>query len=170
MAPANPLFISLLLLPVTTQLILSSNSTSTMAKTCIEANPKLSFRTKRSGPVVVRGNVLILILVKSNTYFVFGLSRDMNSKEYIEKLNKYEADHICRVMAKYFSDKDIYGGNVFDKSVTIDGETIKASRWHFFHSYADPVQFLEDESSFSSTSPADSSTLISNGTFLMRDG
>ncbi|CAL5327000.1 unnamed protein product [Camellia sinensis] len=98
------------------------------------------------------------------------LYADMNSKEYIEKLNKYEADHICRVMAKYFSDKDIYGGNVFDKSVTIDGETIKASRWHFFHSYADPVQFLEDESSFSSTSPADSSTVISNGTFLMRDG
>ncbi|KAF5957743.1 hypothetical protein HYC85_004968 [Camellia sinensis] len=71
------------------------------------------------------------------------LDLDMNSKEYIEKLNKYEADHICRVMAKYFSDKDIYG---------------------------DPVQFLEDESSFSSTSPADSSTVISNGTFLMRDG
>ncbi|XP_028116410.1 uncharacterized protein LOC114314149 isoform X3 [Camellia sinensis] len=38
------------------------------------------------------------------------LYADMNSKEYIEKLNKYEADHICRVMAKYFSDKDIYGG------------------------------------------------------------
>ncbi|KAL7223192.1 hypothetical protein ACSBR1_024790 [Camellia fascicularis] len=98
------------------------------------------------------------------------LYADMNSKEYIEKLSKYEADHICRVMAKYFSDKDIYGGNVFDKSVTIDGETIKASRWHFFHSYADPVQFLEDESTFSSTSPADSSTVISNGTFLMHDG
>ncbi|KAL7223193.1 hypothetical protein ACSBR1_024790 [Camellia fascicularis] len=38
------------------------------------------------------------------------LYADMNSKEYIEKLSKYEADHICRVMAKYFSDKDIYGG------------------------------------------------------------
>ncbi|XP_028116411.1 uncharacterized protein LOC114314149 isoform X4 [Camellia sinensis] len=41
------------------------------------------------------------------------LYADMNSKEYIEKLNKYEADHICRVMAKYFSDKDIYGGGTF---------------------------------------------------------
>ncbi|XP_047339025.1 uncharacterized protein LOC124942541 isoform X2 [Impatiens glandulifera] len=37
---------------------------------------------------------------------------DMNSEEYIERFSKYEADYTCRLMAKYFSDKDIYGGGI----------------------------------------------------------
>ncbi|XP_058195101.1 uncharacterized protein LOC131311614 isoform X4 [Rhododendron vialii] len=40
---------------------------------------------------------------------------DMNSGEYIKRFSKYEADYTRRLMAKYFSDKDIYGGlSVFD--------------------------------------------------------
>lgn len=34
----------------------------------------------------------------------------MNSGEYIKRFSKYEADYTRRLMAKYFSDKDIYGG------------------------------------------------------------
>lgn len=34
----------------------------------------------------------------------------MNSEEYTKRFNKYEADYTRRLMAKYFSDKDIYGG------------------------------------------------------------
>ncbi|KAI8027229.1 G-type lectin S-receptor-like serine/threonine-protein kinase SD2-2 [Camellia lanceoleosa] len=60
MSPAIPLFVSLLLLSVTTQLVMSSNSASTMSKTSIDANPKLSLRTERAGAVVVRGNASIL--------------------------------------------------------------------------------------------------------------
>ncbi|GMP43527.1 hypothetical protein CsSME_00012854 [Camellia sinensis var. sinensis] len=60
MSPAIPLFVSLLLLSVTTQLVLSSNSASTMSKTSIDANPKLSLRTERAGAVVVRVNASIL--------------------------------------------------------------------------------------------------------------
>ncbi|XP_052179448.1 uncharacterized protein LOC127792868 isoform X2 [Diospyros lotus] len=56
------------------------------------------------------------------------ISRDMNTDELIEKFSKYEADYTQRLMAKYFSDKDIFGGNVFEQSTKVDGETIKASR------------------------------------------
>ncbi|XP_057474541.1 uncharacterized protein LOC130762735 [Actinidia eriantha] len=88
---------------------------------------------------------------------------DMNSEEFIKKFSKYEADYTLRMMAKYFSDKDIYGGNIFDKSMIVDGETIRASRWHCAQSYADPVQFLKEKSTCISTSPADTRTSISNG-------
>ncbi|XP_057466550.1 uncharacterized protein LOC130755980 isoform X2 [Actinidia eriantha] len=95
---------------------------------------------------------------------------DMNSEAYIKKFSKYEADYTLRMMAKYFSDKDIYGGNIFDKSTIVDGETIKASRWHCAQSYADPVRFLKEKSTCSSTSPADTRTSISNGKHPVEEG
>ncbi|XP_047339024.1 uncharacterized protein LOC124942541 isoform X1 [Impatiens glandulifera] len=90
---------------------------------------------------------------------------DMNSEEYIERFSKYEADYTCRLMAKYFSDKDIYGGNVYEEKMTIDGETIKASRWHCADSYADPTQFLQQRSNCSSAPPQ---VDISNGKHPMK--
>ncbi|XP_024020081.1 uncharacterized protein LOC112091239 [Morus notabilis] len=47
---------------------------------------------------------------------------------HIEKFKIYEADYARRLMAKYFSKKNLYGGNVFDENVTIDNELIKSSR------------------------------------------
>ncbi|KAJ6883145.1 hypothetical protein NC651_029422 [Populus alba x Populus x berolinensis] len=32
------------------------------------------------------------------------------------------------LMAKYFSKKDLYGGNIFDEKMTIDNETIMSSK------------------------------------------
>ncbi|KAH7859034.1 hypothetical protein Vadar_030692 [Vaccinium darrowii] len=95
---------------------------------------------------------------------------DMNSEEYTKRFSKYEADYTRRLMAKYFSDKDIYGDNIFDESKTIDGETIKTSRWHCAQSYADPVQFLKEKSICTSMTPADTPTSISNGKHPVDDG
>lgn len=37
-------------------------------------------------------------------------NREMDNKELSEKLNNYEAKFAAYLKAKYFSDKDIYGG------------------------------------------------------------
>ncbi|MCD9645746.1 hypothetical protein HAX54_034931 [Datura stramonium] len=50
-------------------------------------------------------------------------------------------------MSKYFSDKTIFGGNIFDVKTTEDGETIKVSRFPGYQSYADPANFNDGSSS-----------------------
>lgn len=40
----------------------------------------------------------------------FILSRDFDNFNSIEKYKKYEADYAQRLMAKYFSKKNLYGG------------------------------------------------------------
>ncbi|KAK9669064.1 hypothetical protein RND81_13G106600 [Saponaria officinalis] len=64
--------------------------------------------------------------------------------EEILKYQKYEVDYACRLRAKYFSNKDIYGADIFDLTVAVDNETIKAGRWSPTRSYADPAQSFED--------------------------
>lgn len=69
--------------------------------------------------------------------------QDFTAEE-ILKYQRYEADYACRLKAKYFSNKDIYGGEIFDFTVNVGDETIKASRWSPTRSYADPKQsFIE---------------------------
>ena len=41
-------------------------------------------------------------------FFIF--VRYLDSANYIEKFKKYEADYTNRLMAKYFSKKNLYGG------------------------------------------------------------
>jgi hypothetical protein len=41
-------------------------------------------------------------------FFIF--VRYFFNADYIEKFKKYEADYTCRLMAKYFSKKNLYGG------------------------------------------------------------
>ncbi|XAR51255.1 hypothetical protein NMG60_11005826 [Bertholletia excelsa] len=95
----------------------------------------------------------------------------MNDEELNNKFSKYEADYTRRLMAKYFSDKDIYGGDIFDESIMLDGDTIKASRWHCAQSFADPVQFLKDKGGSSSPSLSDTPSGISNGKHtIKKDG
>ncbi|KAH9607333.1 hypothetical protein KSS87_017547 [Heliosperma pusillum] len=74
--------------------------------------------------------------------FYFG-GVDFTAEE-ILKYQKYEADYACRLRAKYFSNKDIYGADVFDLKVDMGNETIKASRWSPTQSFADPAQSFED--------------------------
>lgn len=64
--------------------------------------------------------------------------------EEILKYDKYEAGYASYLRAKYFSDKDIYGGDIFDLVVPVGSETIKASRWSPTRSYADPAQSFVD--------------------------
>ncbi|KAG6627282.1 uncharacterized protein LOC122296330 [Carya illinoinensis] len=87
----------------------------------------------------------------------------LDSTEYIERFKKYEADYTCRLMAKYFSKKNLYGGNIYDGDITIDDEVIKSSRWPCTRSYADPVQGFEDQRSRGSAYSDESPTTISNG-------
>ncbi|KAK9278455.1 hypothetical protein L1049_028020 [Liquidambar formosana] len=90
---------------------------------------------------------------------------DFVNADHIETFKKYEADYVRRLNAKYFSKKNLYGGNIFDEKMTIDDETIKSSRWSCTQSYADPVQGFEDQSSSGSTSTAETPTNISNGKY-----
>ncbi|XWS47899.1 hypothetical protein CRYUN_Cryun13aG0025500 [Craigia yunnanensis] len=87
----------------------------------------------------------------------------LDNPEYIEKYKKYEADYTRRLMAKYFSKKNFYGGNIFYEKTTIDSETILSSRWPCTRSFADPVRAFEDLSNSGSISEADTPTNISNG-------
>ncbi|CAH9095717.1 unnamed protein product [Cuscuta epithymum] len=79
-----------------------------------------------------------------------------------EKFKRYEAECTQYLMSKYFSDKTIFGGNIFDVKMTIDGEPIKVSRFPGYLSYADPANF-QDESSCSSNSTAGTPTCSANG-------
>ncbi|XWS60387.1 hypothetical protein CRYUN_Cryun07bG0032100 [Craigia yunnanensis] len=76
----------------------------------------------------------------------------LDNPEYIEKYKKYEADYTCRLMAKYFSKKNFYGGNIFFEKTTIDSETILSSRWPCTRSFPDPVHAFEDQSNGGSIS------------------
>ncbi|KAJ8752306.1 hypothetical protein K2173_003942 [Erythroxylum novogranatense] len=79
----------------------------------------------------------------------------LDSEEYIEKFRRYEADYTRRLMKKYFSKKNIYGGNIFDEKSTIDDETIMSSRLPCMESYADPVKAFEELSSTGSSSTSE---------------
>lgn len=50
----------------------------------------------------------VLIFGLYTQFFIF--VRYLDSKEYAERFKKYEADYTCRLMAKYFSKKTLYGG------------------------------------------------------------
>lgn len=62
-------------------------------------------------------------------------------KEEKEKYEKYVADYTRYLKAKYFSDKTIFGGNIYDVKMTSDGQTVKASRLPPYQSFADPASF-----------------------------
>lgn len=87
----------------------------------------------------------------------------LDTPESIEKYKKYEADYTRRLLAKYFSKKNFYGGNIFDEKTTIDSETILSSRWPCTRSFADPVHAFDDQSNGGSISEAETPTNISNG-------
>ncbi|KAK0586591.1 hypothetical protein LWI29_009266 [Acer saccharum] len=87
----------------------------------------------------------------------------LESKEYVEKFEKYEADYTRRLMSKYFSKNNVNGGNIFDEKTTIDGETIMSSRLPFTRSFADPLQASVDQSSSTSSSTTEIPNNFSNG-------
>ncbi|KAM2076507.1 hypothetical protein COP2_040417 [Malus domestica] len=94
---------------------------------------------------------------------------DLHSASHREKFKKYDADYSRWLTAKYFSKTNLYGGDIFDESVTIHDQVIKSSRWPCTLSYADPVQFLEEQNSFSTfTTTAETSPGISNGKHLVK--
>lgn len=73
------------------------------------------------------------------------LARDIEflEKRQQEKLKKNAADFTQYLTEKYFSDKTIFGDNIFDVKTTADGKTIKTSSLPPYQSYADPAGFLD---------------------------
>ncbi|KAI3766974.1 hypothetical protein L2E82_17055 [Cichorium intybus] len=87
---------------------------------------------------------------------------DMDSKAQIEKLKNYEAQYANYLKAKYFSDKDIYGGKIFQEKATIDGITIRASSEPGTRSYVDPVGYWNEK--YANTElQTETTTELSNG-------
>ncbi|KAI4335857.1 hypothetical protein L6164_014462 [Bauhinia variegata] len=93
----------------------------------------------------------------------------LDSRECIERFKKHDADYTRRLLAKYFSGKTIYGGNLFDENITIDDEIIKSSRWPCFRSYADPVVGFEDQCSNGSTPTAETTPNSTNVEHIVKD-
>ncbi|KAL0388346.1 UNVERIFIED_CONTAM: hypothetical protein Sradi_2716400 [Sesamum radiatum] len=87
----------------------------------------------------------------------------MDSKEHIEKFKRYEAEFKQYLMSKYFSDKTIFGGNIFDVKMNIDGQNITASRLPLYQSYLDPATFDEMISKGSSSTAETPTPSTSNG-------
>ncbi|XP_010546228.1 PREDICTED: uncharacterized protein LOC104818362 isoform X2 [Tarenaya hassleriana] len=87
----------------------------------------------------------------------------LDSKAYADKYRKYESEYTQMLMAKYFSVKNIYGGNIFEEKTMIGGETIMSSRWPCTRSYAQPMQCFHEQnnkdSAYSDKPPGE----ISNG-------
>ncbi|CAH1422368.1 unnamed protein product [Lactuca virosa] len=68
----------------------------------------------------------------------------MDSKEQRERLKNIEAEYANYLKTKYFSDKDIYGGKIFEEK-TIDGMTIRASSEDVIRSYQDPLGYWNEK-------------------------
>ncbi|KAF9623560.1 hypothetical protein IFM89_003350 [Coptis chinensis] len=77
--------------------------------------------------------------------------QDMNTEEDNQRYEKYYADYTRYLKAKYFSGKNLYGGNIYEKEVTIDDMTLKASRWPCTRSFTDPIKSFEDHSKLSAS-------------------
>ncbi|KAL8227744.1 hypothetical protein R6Q57_015328 [Mikania cordata] len=69
----------------------------------------------------------------------------MDTKDQSEKLKNYKARFAAYLKAKYFSDKDIYGGEIFEEKEIIDGVTIRASSEAGTRSYADPLAYWNEK-------------------------
>ncbi|XP_019189747.1 PREDICTED: uncharacterized protein LOC109184161 [Ipomoea nil] len=87
-----------------------------------------------------------------------------------EKFKRYEAEYTQHLMSKYFSDKTIFGGNIFDVKMTIDGEAIKVSRFPGYLSYADPANFQDESSSSSPNSAVETPSCSANGNPPSKNG
>ncbi|XP_020695921.2 uncharacterized protein LOC110109279 [Dendrobium catenatum] len=75
--------------------------------------------------------------------------------ENVEKLKKYEAAYSRRLKAKYFSMKTLNGEDIFDHETIVDNVIIKSSRWPCTRSFADPIQNMEDQKGFPSSTEAE---------------
>ncbi|CAJ1974891.1 unnamed protein product [Sphenostylis stenocarpa] len=99
--------------------------------------------------------------------FTDGLDH-LDSPQCIERFRKYDNEYAYRLVAKYFSNKNIYGGNIFDVQLRVNDELINSSGFACYRSYADPVVGYEDQSSNGSTPPADSQASIPNGKHVVK--
>ncbi|KAG9448643.1 hypothetical protein H6P81_008608 [Aristolochia fimbriata] len=92
---------------------------------------------------------------------------DSDAGDLVSKYNKYHADYVRRIEAKYFSRKALNGGSIFDEETKIENEVIKSSRWHCTKSFIDPVQGCEDQGG-SSPSVAETSSNTPNRKILSK--
>ncbi|KAF5197060.1 hypothetical protein FRX31_013347 [Thalictrum thalictroides] len=65
-----------------------------------------------------------------------------------QKFQKYQADYARYLRAKYFSGKNLYGGNIYEE-VTVDNIIVKTSRWPCTRSFTHPMESFEGHSKLS---------------------
>ncbi|PIA63350.1 hypothetical protein AQUCO_00200993v1 [Aquilegia coerulea] len=70
--------------------------------------------------------------------------------ETAQKFEKYQADYARYLRAKYFSGKNLYGGNIYEE-VRVNNMTIKASRWPCTRSFTHPIESFEGPSKLSAS-------------------
>ncbi|XP_024631539.1 uncharacterized protein [Medicago truncatula] len=87
----------------------------------------------------------------------------LDSKQCIERFRKYENEYTHRLLNKFFSGKNLNGGNSFYEEIAIGAEVLKTSRVPCFQLYADPVVGFEEQCSKGSTSPAKTQANTPNG-------
>lgn len=92
---------------------------------------------------------------------LMNLFQDSDFADNMAKYNKYEADYVRRIKAKYFSKKALNGVNIFDEETTIDKEVVKSSRWPCTKPFIDPVQSSVEQSK-SLASAAETSSNVPN--------
>ncbi|XP_078438906.1 uncharacterized protein LOC144709283 [Wolffia australiana] len=71
-----------------------------------------------------------------------------SAAEHREKYSRYQTAYARRLKAKYFSRKDLDGGDVFDQEMNIDGETIKAGRWPCTRSFIEQATWSPGAGAF----------------------
>lgn len=69
-------------------------------------------------------------------------------------------------MAKYYSKKNIYGGDIYNEKTAIDNEIILSSRWPCTRSFADPMHAFEGQGSGASSSGEENMADISEEKLL----
>lgn len=87
----------------------------------------------------------------------------LDSKQCIERFRKYENEYTHRLLNKFFSGKNLNGGNSFYEEIAIGAEVLKTSRVPCFQLYADPVVGFEEQCSKESTLPAETQANTPNG-------
>uniref|UniRef100_A0ACD5Y1B1 Uncharacterized protein n=1 Tax=Avena sativa TaxID=4498 RepID=A0ACD5Y1B1_AVESA len=120
---------------------------------CLAAHPVyygfVSQLTLPKGPGGSAGHLAPMLHIKSEPG-----TREEETQEHEQKVNKYQAILAARLKAKYFSNKAFDGGKIFEAETIVDGETIQSSRWPCTSSFTNPVNFFRDKNSRERDSPS----------------
>lgn len=140
---------------------MDSSAANSVSNSPISSAPQSPRPPPPSQPHQEVSNLTVLEAVKKEEVIEDPLD-DMETEQ-DEKFKRYEVEARRYLMSKYFSDKTIFGGNIFDVKMGINGEQVKVSRFPGYQSYADPANFNDDNSSDSVSTMETPSQSTANG-------